>query len=179
MSERKWRTREVIGLFFVLILGNLLHFVYDWTGQNAIAAAFAATNESTWEHMKLLAVPWIVWSWIEWLSLRKGSGNVLIARAIGLLAGLAAIPALFYTYQGILGQNIDWVNILIFQAAVLLAFGISRRVQSRKYLRGAAWQLLGALVLLLVWAAFILWSYRVPQLPLFADPMTGLAGRLP
>lgn len=29
MSDRKWRTWEVLGLIFVLAAGNLLHFVFD------------------------------------------------------------------------------------------------------------------------------------------------------
>ena len=84
MSDRRWRTWELVGLLFTIALGNLLHFVYDWSGENDIAAAFAATNESTWEHMKLLAVPWIGWSLIEWPALRRSKSPVLAARGAGL-----------------------------------------------------------------------------------------------
>ena len=52
---------ETAGMLFTLLFGNLLHFVYDWTGQAGWAAYLSAVNESTWEHMKLLAVPWLVW----------------------------------------------------------------------------------------------------------------------
>ena len=34
----------------------------------------------------------------------------------------------------------------------------------------------GAAVLAAVWAAFILWTFAPPDLPLFADPETGLRG---
>lgn len=176
MSERNWRVWETAGLFFVLIFGNLLHFVYTWTGQNAIVAAFAATNESTWEHMKLLAVPWIVWSLIEWLTLRNSSGSVLIARGLGMLVGLAFIPAVFYTYQGILGQNLDWVNVLIFQLGVLLAFTVCWVIQSRERLPGKGWQVLGLVILLAVGALFVVWTYRTPFLAVFTDPLTGAVG---
>ena len=57
MTDRRWRKWELAGLFLTLIFGNLLHFVYDWSGQNSVVAAFAAVNESTWEHMKLLFFP--------------------------------------------------------------------------------------------------------------------------
>ena len=36
MSDKKWRTWEVLGLLFVLAAGNLLHFVYDWIGQSPV-----------------------------------------------------------------------------------------------------------------------------------------------
>ena len=177
MTDRRWRTWEVVGLLFTIAAGNLLHFVYNWSGKNDIVAAFAAVNESTWEHMKLLAVPWIVWTIIEWLAVGRGKNSVLAARAVGLLIGLLVIPALFYTYQGITGLNNSLVNIIIFQVAVLLAFWVSWRIQDRRKLRGKVWQWLGGVLLLAVGTLFVIWSYNPPELPIFLDPMTGHVGR--
>ena len=47
--NQKWHTWETAGLFAVILLGNTLHFVYDWTGQARWAAFISAVNESTWE----------------------------------------------------------------------------------------------------------------------------------
>lgn len=152
MAEKRWRTWETVGLLVVLAAGNLLHFIYDWTGQSPIAAPLAAVNESTWEHMKLFITPWVLWSLVECIALR-GHGALLPARGLGLLTGLAAIPALFYTYQGILGRGIMWVDVLIFQLAVLLAFWVSWSVQARRVLDGPVWQILGGVTLLAVWGA--------------------------
>ena len=176
MSDRRWRTWELVGLLFTIALGNLLHFVYDWSGKNDIAAAFAATNESTWEHMKLLAVPWIIWSFIEWLALRRRKSPVSAARGAGLLVGLTAIPMLFYTYQGIVGRNLPPVNIIIFQVAVLLAFWVSWCIQGKRKLSGKPWQWLGGLLLLAAGVLFVLWTYDPPQLAVFMDPLTGQVG---
>ena len=93
-KDQKWHTWEVAGLFAVILLGNTLHFVYDWTGQARWAAYISAVNESTWEHMKLLFVPWFLWTAAECIGLR--SLRPAGPRAAGLLAGLAAIPLLFY-----------------------------------------------------------------------------------
>lgn len=175
MAEKRWRTWETVGLLVVLAAGNLLHFVYDWTGQSPIAAPLAAVNESTWEHMKLFITPWVLWSLVECIALR-GHGALLPARGLGLLAGLAAIPALFYTYQGILGRGIMWVDVLIFQLAVLLAFWVSWSVQARRVLDGPLWQILGGVTLLAVWGLAIWWTYAPPQLPLFVDPTDGSRG---
>ena len=73
MKDTRWRTWEIIGLFWTLAAGNLLHFVYDWTGSSVAAALFSAVNESTWEHMKLLAVPWILFSLVEYIVLRSAA----------------------------------------------------------------------------------------------------------
>lgn len=101
---------------------------------------------------------------------------VLAARAAGLLAGLAAIPLLFYGYQGVLGRDIMWLDVAIFQIAVLLGFWVTWAMLRRRALASPVWQVTGAAVLAAVWAAFILWTFAPPDLPLFADPETGLRG---
>lgn len=176
MRERSWRKWEICGLFFVIGAGNLLHFVYEWSGENPVVAALSGVNESTWEHMKLLAMPWIAWTVVQLLAQRDSVG-VLSARAAGLLVGLAAIPALFYTYTGILGRSISLVNIIIFQIAVLLAFAVSFLLQKGYRLTGLGWQLLGGVVLVTAVVLFVWWTYQPPQLPLFVDPVTGVSGR--
>lgn len=51
----------VIGFFVVGILGTLFHFVYDWSGQMWFVGLLVPVNESTWEHMKLLFVPMLIY----------------------------------------------------------------------------------------------------------------------
>ena len=176
MEEQRWRKWETVGLFAVLIAGNLLHFVYSWSGDSPAVAALAAVNESTWEHMKLLITPWIIWSLVSLLFQRGSDRPVAAARMLGLLAGMAAIPTLYYTCRGITGQNEALVNVLLFQAAVLLAFWVSCYVQKHRLLQGRRWQGLGVAVLLGVWLVTVLWTYHPPALPLFMDPLTGRAG---
>ena len=175
-NERNWRRWEVAGLFIVLILGNLLHFVYEWCGGNRAAAVFASVNESTWEHIRLFAIPWILWTLIEWLGLRGSKLPVLSCRALGLLAGALLIPTAFYTYHNALGINRPVVNVIIFQAAVLCAFCITWAALKRKRLSGTGWQVLGGLVLLGVWVLMVLWTFAPPALPIFVDPATGKRG---
>ena len=91
MSDKKWRTWEVLGLLFVLAAGNLLHFVYDWTGQSPVVGALAAVNESVWEHMKLLTTPWVLWSIAELVAVGRSGLPVTAARAAGLLAGMETV----------------------------------------------------------------------------------------
>ena len=165
---------ELIGFAFTGAVGTLLHFVYEWTGGNPLIAAFCAVNESTWEHMKLLAVPWLVWT-IVTIVVNRCAASAL-PRAIGLLAGLAAIPALFYTYTGILGKSVGVVNILIFQAAVLLAYFVSVSLQKSARLSSVPFQILGILLHLLAALAFLFFTSFPPSLPLFVDPTNGTRG---
>ena len=158
--DRKWRTWETAGLFVVILLGNTLHFVYDWTGQARWAA--------------YVSVPWLLWTAAQCIGLR--SLRPAAPRAVGLLAGMAAIPLLFYGYTGVTGANVGVVNVLIFQAAVLLAFWVSTALQKRGALTAPVWQAVGVLVMAALCAAFVLWTVSPPALPIFTDPVDGTRG---
>ena len=55
----------IIGIFFTVLLGTLLHFTYDLSGNSDFVAILSAVNESTWEHLKLIFFPMIVFMLIE------------------------------------------------------------------------------------------------------------------
>ncbi|MFR6495997.1 MAG: DUF6512 family protein [Ruminococcus sp.] len=72
-------------------------------GRNRVVGLYAAVSESTWEHLKLLFFPvllYTVWEYI-WLG-HRWKGYVQV-RAEGVLLGMLTITALFYTYTGICG----------------------------------------------------------------------------
>ena len=41
MKNTRWQAWETIGLLWTLAAGNLLHFVYQWTGESTVAGLFA------------------------------------------------------------------------------------------------------------------------------------------
>ena len=59
---KKWEIAEFI---FIAIVGTLLHFVYDWSGQNPAVGIIAPVSESTWEHLKLLFMPALLFTLIQ------------------------------------------------------------------------------------------------------------------
>lgn len=174
--QKKLLRWELAGFLFVGAVGTLLHFVFSWTGNAPLAAAFSAVNESTWEHMKLLFVPLFLFTMVQFIVFAEPLRNFFAVKSLAILLGLLSIPALFYTYNGMFGKSPDWVNVLIFFLADALVFFLSRRLLLRGALRGGAWQLAGFLLLWLFAFAFVLFTYRPPQLPLFQDPTNGLYG---
>ena len=173
---QKWRTWEMAGLFAALLLAEkwipVLQRLPGVLRHGYVL--LAAANESTWEHMKLLAVPWVLWTIAECIGLR--SLRPAGPRAAGLLAGLTAIPLLFYGYVGVIGFHAAVVDVLIFQAAVLLAFWVSTALQKRGTLTAPVWQAAGVLVLAAVSTAFVVWTASPPELPVFIDPTNGTRG---
>ena len=174
--ERRLFFWEFVGVLFVAVTGSLLHFVYEWSGENLLAAVISAVNESTWEHMKLLFVPLVVFSAIQVYVLRKRYPNFLAVRAVSTLTGLALIPILFYTYTGILGYHLSWVNILIFYLADLALFWVDFRLLKNGRFPAVWQQVLGFVVLWVLIFCFVWCTFRPPHLNLWRDPTNGTFG---
>ncbi len=160
-----------VGFGVVSLLGTLLHFLYNRTGSTA-AALISAVNESTWEHMKLLFFPMLLFAGVEYLFVGDDYENFWCIKFGGALLGLSLIPTLFYTLSGIFGRTPDWVNIAIFFAAAGLAFWEETR-QFKKGSRSCKYGKLYLLLLCLLAVAFFVFTFQPPALPLFEDPVDG------
>ena len=74
-DDKKFYKRYIVtGLLFVGILGTLFHFVYDWCRQSRLIGLFVPVNESTWEHMKLLFIPMLIYIAICFQYVKKKVG---------------------------------------------------------------------------------------------------------
>ena len=56
----KFKKFEIISTIFIIILGTLLHFTYNWSNNNSIVGIYSSINESTWEHLKLVFYPMLI-----------------------------------------------------------------------------------------------------------------------
>lgn len=162
----KFKT-NAIRFLFISILGVLLHFTYEWSDQNRIVGLFSAVNESTWEHLKLLFFPMLLLTLVELFFFHeKMPANCLWARTLGILSGMIFIVAVFYTLNGILGKNYDWINIALYFAGVIFALFVENDV----YRNGKAENLiLSSAILLLLTAAFFTFTEYPPQLGIFQE----------
>ena len=157
------------GFFFVAVLGTLLHFTFEWFSQHPVVGLFSAVNESTWEHMKLLFFPSLLFFLVEYKKYGASSRDLLAARTLGLLCGLAFIPVSFYTYTGIIGRGFTVLDIAIFFLSAFLTFWISTRLlQHPQRLTSLA----AAIILFVLLALFFLFTFFPPHIQLFLDPVT-------
>ena len=102
---------QILGFIFTGVAGVVLHFLFDWTNQSIIVALFSAVNESIWEHMKLLFFPMFVFAIIESRYIGNDYKSFWCVKLIGIVLGVALIPILYYTINGIFGSTPDFVNI--------------------------------------------------------------------
>jgi len=164
----------LVGFALTTLGGTLLHFVYDWLGQAVWIAPFSGVNESTWEHMKLLFWPMLLFAAVQSFFFRDREDFWCIKRR-GILTGLLFIPLLFYLYNGIIGPSPDWLNIAIFFVSAAVAYIYEARLFYSERVRCKSPT--GALVTLAVLAAlFVLFPFLPPHLEIFRDPLTGTYG---
>ena len=164
---------ELIGIVFTIVVGSLLHFAFEWSGRHQFIALFSAVNESTWEHMKLLFFPYMLYAILEYLCIGNGYSNFAAAKCIGVVCGLALIPILFYTYTTILGTNYFILDISIFIIAAIVSYIISYNIllNTTPKINGIC-----ILILILICTAFFSFTFNPPNCFLFLDPVSNFYG---
>lgn len=172
--KRKLYILQFIGFIFTGLAGTLLHFLYEWSNYNVQFAPFSSVNESTWEHMKLLFFPLIVFALIQSRFLKKYE-NFWWIKLIGTAVGLISIPVLFYTYNGVFGKSPSWVNIVIFFIAAAITFILETLLFKNEVLYFTK-QWIPFVIICLIGVMFISFTFNTPELPLFQDPLTGKYG---
>ena len=144
-------------------LGVLLHFLYSWLPNPALAL-ISPVRESVWEHVKLLYFPLLC------ISLMMGRDGKGMGRAPWLLATVASCAAMLgvgYVYHVAFRGEALAFDLLLFFAALALGFLLPRVLWPLCEWPGtgkaavAVAALLGALI---VWFTFF-----PPDTALFAD----------
>ena len=165
---------QLCGFAVTSLLGTVLHFLYDWLGKSAWVAPFSGVNESTWEHMKLLFWPMLIFAVVQSFFFREVS-DFWCVKLRGTLLGLALIPVIFYTYNGVIGKSPDWLNIAIFFVCGAIAYAYETRLFNSKKLSCNSPKRAVAMLLLIAFL-FVLFTFRTPEISIFKDPLTGTYG---
>ncbi len=154
--------------------GTLLHFLYDWLGEAVWIAPFSGVNESTWEHMKLLFFPMVIFAIAQSFFFEEREDFWCI-KLKGILLGISLIPILFYTYNGVVGKSPDWINIAIFFISAAIAYIYETRQFYNKAVICKNPRLAIA-ALCVIAALFVIFTFATPELGIFEDPLTGKYG---
>lgn len=166
--NKKLRFYTIIGVIFVSIVGSILHFAYDFLGQNFFVGLFTPTSESTWEHMKLFFFSNLLYVPIFYYALKQKYPCALTASLSGVLAGTFIIPVLFYTYSGILGFNTAIIDILIFYFGAFVSLITANKLSKDNSV--CTYSLTIILAVIVLAFLFLIFSYNPPNLGIFAEP---------
>ena len=168
---------ELIVILFCLILGTLLHFTYEWSGENLFIGSFSAVNESVWEHLKLLVFPMTLMSIVGIFVVKKQSENYWVSQVLGIITAMLFVVIFFYTYTGIIGRNITILDIGSFIVGIILGEYVAYKIlETKKEIKAETPSILLLIVIII---SFIIFTIYPPIIPLFEDPIYGTFGLEP
>ena len=166
---------QMVGFIFTGVMGTLLHFLFDWTGGNAVVALFSAVNESIWEHIKLLYYPMLAFAFVEYACWGSEVPQFWCVKLLGVLTGIVLIPVIYYAYTGILGVSADWFNIAIFYLVAAAVFYLETKLFAKNTACPIPWDR-AFVILCLMGVLFTVLTFAPPKIPIFQDPITGTYG---
>jgi hypothetical protein len=165
----------LLGIPVLIIVGSLMHFVYEWSGNSTIVGIFAPINESVWEHLKMAFWPMLIW-WLVGYFLLSINNKIsaeewFVSCVIAELICLLVIVSFYYTYTGALG--IESLILDIFSLFLGVAVGQCLALHVYKYKKFNHYCLYIAVTILIFMAiTFIVFTFYPPHIPLFEDPST-------
>ena len=169
----------LLGIPVLIIIGCLMHFVYEWSGNALIVGIFAPINESVWEHLKLTFWPMLIW-WIAGYFI-LGKNNKISANqwftscVVAELVCPLVILCFYYTYTGALG--IESLILDIFSLFLGVAVAQCLALHVYKYAKFSEYCLyISITILILLAIAFTVFTFAPPYIPLFKDSLTGKYG---
>jgi hypothetical protein len=166
---------ELQGIIFVFLLGALLHFVFEWSGESRIVGLIASVNESVWEHFKQGFWPMCIYGAIEYKFLRGRTNNFLTAKALAVYLIPTITGLVFYGYTAIIGKEILIVDILIFLVAIIIGQLTSYKIMTSARLPEYT-NFISPIFIILLALVLMLFTFYPPHLPIFLDANTGTYG---
>lgn len=172
MEKKKIIRFQIFSVIFTWILGTILHFLYEWSGDNKIIASFSAVNESTWEHLKLVFFPMLITTIVGFLVIGKDNKKFWCAKTIGIILAMSFIIVFFYTYTGIIGTNFAILDIGSFFVAVILGEYVAYKMMTNDEYKLKCNKRIAVIGLICILLCFIIFTYLPPHIGLFKDPIS-------
>ncbi len=160
------------GIAFTLILGTLLHFTFKWSGNSPVVGMFSAVNESVWEHLKLIAVPILLFAAAGFFTFGRKVPGFAPAYAAAALAGMLFITVFFCIYTAIFGRHFLIADIAGFVFAVIISFFLARSIIIKGKFTSPFAEQAGAAAIIILFALFIIFTFCPPHASIFKDPST-------
>ena len=165
---------QLAGFSVTSFLGTVFHFLYDWLGGPVWIAPISGINESTWEHMKLLFWPMLIFAVAQSFFFNDRE-DFWCVKLRGILTGLSLIPILFYTYNGVIGRSPDWINIAIFFVSAAAVY-IYEAIRFKRTPLPCKNSKLAVAVIVMIALLFVIFTFFTPEIGIFKDPLSGTYG---
>lgn len=161
-----------------ILLGVFLHFAYNLTGQNTIVGIFAPVNESVWEHLKLILIPFTTFSIVFYFYTNQRFSNLLLVTLFGNIVGMFVVTTLYYLGDALFATDNMIYNIIIYIVGIMSAYFIFYLgIYSKDFIEETKNStIIGACALALLFTIFITNTFSPIRLDITRDPVTKTYG---
>lgn len=173
-THKKIIIAEIVGVIFCIAMSFVFHFAYDWMARPKYIAWLFATNESVWEHSKIIFYPFLIYSVIEYFILKSDNKVFLTAKCIPLTFCIPLMVTIFYTYSGIIGRNILAIDIIMTIGIIMTMFAISHIILRRSKVSKYYYIFVASTILIIFF--LIIFTYFPPHIGLFYDKTKDMYG---
>ena len=171
----------ILSVPFIFSIGCLLHFIYNWSAHITIIGLFAPVNESTWEQLKMVFWPTLIW-WSGGYLKNVHTNKIqpcpwFFSCAISILLGCLLTGAFYQMFTAIIGHDFFIINLLFMLVAIVLAqLSALYFYQTMKPKYSIVCFLFDFIFLFFIIIVFLYFTLDPPHLSLFVDPISGEFG---
>lgn len=169
----------LLGIPFIFIMACLFHFLYVATGKTLVSAIVFPTNESIFEHLKLMLYPTIIYWLVSYIIASRdydiNFGKWLISCIVSFIASILFVLSFHYILKGAFNFTSAFIDIL----SVLIGAVIGQLISLHIYKNANYTKVkffIAILVLASIIALFTYLTFNPLHVPLFLDSSTGLYG---
>lgn len=147
---------KIIGAIVIFILCFLFHFLYEWW-PNTITKVLFPINESIWEHMKLLFIPFVIYTIFEYFFINKKQNNIGLQLFLVPIIGILFYLIIYLPLYNIIGENM-FVSIILLSITIILEQFISYKLALKAEVKHS--KKIGLVGLIIVFITFIYLTYN-------------------
>jgi hypothetical protein len=163
---------EVAAFVWIMIAGSALHFAYELSDFNGVAALFGSVNESTWEHLKLFFWPALIFTLVEHAFVKDYANNYWWGKGLAVLVTPIGVMVSFYLYLGVVlplyGEGTLWGAIATGAVGVLAGNVVAYRILTAPQ-KDKRFDLYGKVMMVVITIVFLLLTYFPPRFFIFED----------
>jgi len=152
--------------------------IYNLTNQAEALAPFVPINKSVWEYLKTLIFPTLIFwiaAYFARYKLKISRAEVIMGAALSATLSPVMTVMLYYFYICAFGIHSKMVDFLIVSLSVMTSQFAAQYMCINMYPTKRQGARAFAIIMVLI-AAFIIFTYYPPKLPIFMDPETGTYG---
>lgn len=146
---------KILELFMLFGLSVLFHFTYEWI-PTLITSILFPVNETIWEHMKLFYSSTLIYSFIDYLLIKKNNievNNFLLQVFIRSILSIIIYLLMYLPIKSIFGENMVITISLMFITYIISVY-ISYKLLNYKQLNVNK-----NIIILLIFAMYGVFAY--------------------